>query len=94
MIFITMPCSKVLEENRCLANSIPMYNGEKINELLKEKGIKKKLLCEFLNTSNSGMETIIHGNPTVATIEKVADFFDIPMDVLFNRKRDEIGTKQ
>lgn len=60
-----------------------MYNGQKINELLKEKGIRKQRLTEFLNTSSSGLEAVIHGNPTVNTIDRVARFFNVPIESFF-----------
>ena len=69
-----------------------MYNGNKINELLKERNIKKKELVSYLNTSRAAVEHMIHGNPTVLSIEKIADFFDVSIELFFIRERDDIGT--
>lgn len=71
-----------------------MYNGKKINELLKQRQIKKKQLIDHLNITNSGMASIIRGNPTAKTLEQVADFFDVSIDVFFVRKRDSYETPE
>ncbi len=69
-----------------------MYNGNKINELLKERNIRKARLIECLNVNSSGLSHIIHGNPTVAKLEPVADFFNVSIDIFFVRNRDVNGT--
>ena len=62
-----------------------MYNGQIINFLLENRCIKKKDLIISIKGTNSTMESIINGNPTVKTLEKVANFFDISMDLFFDR---------
>lgn len=63
-----------------------MYKGEIINQLLAERKIKKKELCAYLNTNNSGIESYIKGNPSANKLEKIADFFKISIDDLFIRE--------
>lgn len=63
-----------------------MYNGLIINQLLRDRKIKKNSLIAHMRTSSSGIESIINGNPTVNTLEKIADFFNVSMDVFFERE--------
>ena len=63
-----------------------MYNGQIINFLLENRCIKKKDLILSIKGTNSTMESIINGNPTVKTLEKVADFFKVSMDLFFDRE--------
>lgn len=66
-----------------------MYNGLIIDELLSARKIQKKELLEYLNLPKAGggstIRQIIRGNPTVKSLEPVADFFKISMDCFFNR---------
>ncbi len=63
-----------------------MYNGQKIRELLKNKKIKNKELISGVGWSgNSQLKQVIEGDPKVSTLEKVADFFGVPMDTFFER---------
>lgn len=63
-----------------------MYNGQVINVLLKERGMKAKDLLEHLQLQTNGSITsLVRGNPTAERLEKVADFFDVPIDALFQR---------
>ena len=63
-----------------------MYNGLIINDLLLDRKIKKKDLVIAINGKNSTIESVINGNPTVRTLEKVADFFKVSMDIFFERE--------
>lgn len=67
-----------------------MYNGLIINDLLEKRKIKKIDLIDYLEYSrdggNSALRQIITGNPTVKKLEPIADFFQISMDVFFDRK--------
>lgn len=65
-----------------------MYNGQIINTLLAERGLKAKDLLEHLQVnSNGSLTNIVKGNPTAERLEKIADFFEIPIDALFNRSK-------
>lgn len=66
-----------------------MYNGQIIKELLKKRGLLVKDLLEYLytdpNKRNGSIKQLETGNPTVKTLEKIADFFQVSMDVFFER---------
>ena len=65
-----------------------MYNGQIINVLLKERGLKAKDLLEHLELqSNGSITSLVRANPTATRLEKIADFFDIPIDALFQRSK-------
>ena len=64
-----------------------MYNGRVINQLLSDRNIKKS---EFMDAvgwrSGTQYRQAVEGNPTAATLEKIADFFSVPIDVFFDRE--------
>lgn len=64
-----------------------MYKGEIIKELLSESGHNAKELLEAmgLNPKYNSIQRFINGNPTAETLEKIADFFQCPIDVFFER---------
>ena len=67
---------------------ISMYNGQVINVLLKERGLRAKDLLEHLQLqSNGSITSLVKGNPTAERLEKIADFFDVPIDTLFQRAK-------
>lgn len=67
-----------------------MYNGQIIRRLLEVRKIPNKELLAYLGYAreggNSSLAQIIDGNPTVKRLEPVADFFQVSMDVFFERK--------
>lgn len=63
-----------------------MYNGQVINKLIENSGLKKTELLSQLDMQYKSLQTIIEGNPTVKSLEKIADFFKVPMDYFFDRK--------
>lgn len=63
-----------------------MYNGQVINKLIENSGFKKTELLSQLDMQYKSLQTIIEGNPTVKSLEKIADFFKVPMDYFFDRK--------
>lgn len=62
-----------------------MYNGQKINQLIDKSGLKKTDILAQLDMQYKSLQTIIEGNPTVKSLEKIADFFKVPMDYFFDR---------
>lgn len=63
-----------------------MFKGITIKRLLEERNITKKSLIEYLETSPSVLDKIINnGNPTASNIERIADFFNVSIDVFFDR---------
>lgn len=66
-----------------------MFNGKIIEKLLQERGMKKKELLDAVGwVSQSQLRQFIEGNPTASTLEKVADYFDCPIDQFFIRELD------
>ena len=67
-----------------------MYNGLIIEQLLEARKIQKKVILDYLKIPREGggtaLKQIMTGNPTVKRLEPVADFFQVSMDVFFNRK--------
>lgn len=67
-----------------------MYNGHIVKHLLEIRKISNKELLQYLGKDkeggNSALRQIINGNPTVRTLEPVADFFGVSMDVFFKRE--------
>lgn len=65
-----------------------MYNGQIINVLLKERNLRAKDLLEHLQLqSNGSITSLVRGNPTAERLEKIADFFEVPIDTLFQRSK-------
>lgn len=66
-----------------------MYNGKIIKKLLKERGLLIKDLLDYLypdpQKRNGSIKQLESGNPTVKTLEKIADFLHVSMDVFFER---------
>ena len=62
-----------------------MYNGQIIRELLNKRKIQNKTLNEALGWNNSQLKQVVEGNPRVSTLELIADFFKVSMDVFFDR---------
>lgn len=67
-----------------------MYNGLIIEQLLETRKIQKRVILDYLHIPREGggtaLKQIITGNPTVRRLEPVADFFQVSMDIFFNRK--------
>lgn len=55
----------------------------RLKEVLSEKGITQKELAERMGISVVGMSKIATGNPTVETLEKIANALDIEVWELF-----------
>ena len=66
-----------------------MYNGLIIEQLLDARKIQKKVILDYLGIPREGggtaLKQIMTGNPTVKRLEPVADFFQVSMDVFFER---------
>lgn len=67
-----------------------MYNGQIVKYLLETRKITNKELLKYIGKDkeggNSALRQIINGNPTVRTLEPVADFFGVSMDIFFKRE--------
>ena len=55
----------------------------RIKELLKEKGMMHKELAEKLGVTDIALRASLKGNPTIGTLEKVADVLGVSVSDLF-----------
>ena len=68
-----------------------MFNGDVIKTLLLKQGKKASELCEYVfGNSRYSLQHLTKedANPTAKTIEALADFFRVPVDVFFKRSVD------
>ena len=67
-----------------------MFKGQIINTLLTNKKASKKDLIDFVGLSKSQVYKIINGEamPQADNLERIADFFNVSMDIFFDRKID------
>lgn len=57
----------------------------RIKEIIKEKGYTIKSLSEKMNINRVNLSNMINGNPTVETLEKIADALNVPITELFSK---------
>ena len=57
----------------------------RILELCKEAGINQTELAEKIGLSRVGLSKAIKGNPTIGTLEKIADALGVPVTELFEK---------
>lgn len=64
-----------------------MFIASRIEELLNnQKGLSKKAFCAKVGISVQGLDNILKGTePGVSKIERIADFFHLPIDYFFDR---------
>ncbi|MBQ7690467.1 MAG: hypothetical protein IJT30_04640 [Muribaculaceae bacterium] len=52
--------------------------------------MKAKDLLEYMQIQTNGsISSLVRGNPTAERLEKIADFFDVPIDALFQRGKND-----
>lgn len=69
-----------------------MYNPQIIIDLIESSGKKKRDLLDFMGKNwNGSVEAIIKGDIRVSKIEKIADFFGVPIDTFFDRETPNSG---
>lgn len=61
---------------------------ERLNELIKEKGISKKQLADGIGTSKALVTIWTQGKslPSVIYLARIADYFEVSCDYLLGRK--------
>ena len=64
----------------------------RIREVIKEKGLKTGELAERLGMSESGLNQHINGNPSVKTLERIADALGVSIAELFEKKSEPTFT--
>ena len=57
----------------------------RILELCKEAGITQTELADKIGLSRVGLSKAINGNPTISTLEKIADALGVPVTELFEK---------
>lgn len=57
----------------------------RILELCKEVGINQTELADKIGLSRVGLSKAINGNPTISTLEKIADALGVPVIELFEK---------
>ena len=55
----------------------------RIKELCKEKGILVKELAQKIGITDIGLRQSLNGNPTIGTLEKIAEALDVEVTELF-----------
>ena len=55
----------------------------RIKEILKLKGLTMMWLAERLNINRVNLSSSINGNPTIATLEKIANILEVDLAELF-----------
>lgn len=63
----------------------------RIKEIIKSKGFEVQEIARMLGISNNTMSTYINGNPTVYTLQKIADVLHVHITDLFDKPQDPGG---
>ena len=63
----------------------------RIKEVCKEKGIFQKDLADKLGITDIALRASLKGNPTIGTLEKVANALGVDITELFKQKSGTIG---
>ena len=59
----------------------------RILEICKERGITQKALSEQIGLSAVGLSKAINGNPTIGTLEKIAEALNVKVSDLMKEER-------
>lgn len=63
-----------------------MYNPQKVIDLIESCGVRRKELLTFMGKNwNGSVDAVIKGDIRVSKLEKIADFFGVPVDTFFDR---------
>lgn len=62
----------------------------RIKELIKEKGTTIQNIADLIGVNRVTLSNSINGNPTLETLEKIANALDVPVTELFDRSSDEV----
>lgn len=64
------------------------FRNNRIIELRKEKGLTQRQLAKEIGTSQANLSRWEQGlnEPSIIECWKIADFFDVPIDVICGRK--------
>lgn len=62
----------------------------RIKELIKEKGTTIQNIADVIGVNRVTLSNSINGNPTLETLEKIANALDVPVTELFDKSSDEV----
>ena len=62
----------------------------RIKEILKERSMTVSDLAEKMGRSQEQLSRIINGNPTLSTLQKIADVLDISVSEIFDDPKSNI----
>ena len=62
----------------------------RVKEVCKEKGVTLAEVASKIGVAQAGLSKMLGGNPTIGTLEKIADALGVPVTELFE-KSDERG---
>ena len=60
----------------------------RIKEVCKEKGVTLQHVAELMGVNRVSLSNSINGNPTISTLEKIADALGVSVVELFEAKRE------
>lgn len=62
----------------------------RIKELIKEKGTTIQNIADLIGVNRVTLSNSIKGNPTLETLEKIANALGVPVAELFDKSSDEV----
>ena len=62
----------------------------RIKELIKEKGTTIQNIADLIGVNRVTLSKSINGNPTLETLEKIANALGVPVAELFDKSSDEV----
>lgn len=68
-----------------------MFKGYIIEQLIRERKIKKADVYRYADIQKATLDNIIKGTnvPNCNTLEKIADFFNVSIDIFFEREKND-----
>lgn len=64
--------------------------AKKVKELSKARGLTLAQLAAKMQVTPAGLSSIIHGNPTLTSLEEVASALQVPLNELFMEAQDAL----
>ena len=61
--------------------------GLRIKEVIKEKGMTITELADKMGINRVNLSNMVNGNPTVETLNKIADTLNVPVTELFEQPK-------
>ena len=68
-----------------------MFKGYIIEQLIRERKVKKADVYRYADIQKATLDNIIKGTnvPNCNTLEKIADFFNVSIDIFFEREKND-----